>query len=296
MTGTHPPLASAVQSSRAQVGASMSDAAFTAISGLAKSEAGLILPVGKMTMVQSRLRKRLLAIGIEDFDSYVSFVSSREGEAERKSMISALTTNVSHFFREGHHFEILRNQVLPGLLARARRGERIRIWSAGCSSGQEPYSIAMCLLEAAPDIARYDIRILASDIDEAILARAEEAVYSVQQISGLPEPLRQRYLLTGPTPDTVRVARPVCQLVSLRQLNLLGQWPMRRPFDVIFCRNVVIYFDTATQAGLWPRFHAALQPDGWLFLGHSERVSENAHALFTSIGMTAYRPTTAVAR
>ncbi|MCA0921665.1 CheR family methyltransferase [Pseudooceanicola nanhaiensis] len=276
-------------SSNAHVGATMSDRAFSAIAAIAKAEAGLVLPAGKMTMVQSRLRKRLIAIGFTNFDDYVELVSSRDGDGERKSMISALTTNVSHFFREGHHFTILREQVLPPLLLRARRGERIRIWSAGCSSGQEPYSIAMCLLTAAPDIARYDLRILATDIDEAILAKAQEAIYSRQQSTGIPEDLQRAYLQPGPSSDTVRIAKPVRDLVTLRQLNLLGPWPMRHPFDAIFCRNVVIYFDAQTQAALWPRFHAALSPQGWLFLGHSERVSETAHGLFSSMGMTAYR-------
>ncbi|WP_407493470.1 CheR family methyltransferase [Pseudooceanicola sp. MF1-13] len=265
------------------------DAAFAKISALAKEEAGLILPTSKVTMVQSRLRTRLAATGLTTYEAYAKFVSSPEGAAERRMMISSLTTNVSHFFRENHHFEILRNAVIPRLLARAKSGQPVRIWSAGCSSGQEPYSIAMTLLDAAPDFAGLDTLILATDIDTRILEKAEAGTYSAQQITGVPEALRGKFLKCT-DPDTYTVTADVKRMVRFRELNLLHDWPMRTRFDVIFCRNVVIYFDTATQDSLWPRFEAALQPDGWFFLGHSERISEASQTRFSSVGMTAYQP------
>lgn len=270
--------------------APMSESAFAAISDLAKAEAGLILPPGKATMVQSRLRKRLKLVGLSDLDAYSRFVCSDEGVAERRFMISALTTNVSHFFREAHHFTILTKEALPPLIERARSGARVRIWSAGCSSGQEPYSIAMSLLNAAPDIGQRDVLILGSDIDPNILAVAEKARYSAQQIAGIPPDYHSTYLTRCAEPDTFEIAPPVRRLVRFRELNLLGPWPMKGHFDVIFCRNVVIYFDLPTQSSLWPRFRQALAPDGWFFLGHSERISDSAEGLFSSAGQTAYRP------
>lgn len=266
----------------------LSDAAFARISSLAKSEAGLILPKSKITMVQSRLRHRMSAIGLPTYDTYAEYVTSTDGATERRHMISALTTNVSHFFRENHHFNLLRDQALPGLQAKARAGHPIRIWSAGCSSGQEPYSIAMLLLEHAPDLVSRDMLILATDIDPNILEKAESGLYSEQQIGGVPDVLKKKYLKQGAAGYTIDPI--VKRLVRFRELNLLRDWPMRNRFDAIFCRNVVIYFDAATQEGLWPRFENALQPDGWFFLGHSERVSDSSATRFMSVGMTAYRP------
>ncbi len=267
----------------------MSDASFAAISQLARREAGLVLPTGKATMVQSRLRKRLGALGLSDLDAYSKFVCSTEGQAERRFMISALTTNVSHFFREAHHFDLLRERVFPSLVERARAGRRVRIWSAGCSSGQEPYSIAIALLDFAPDIAQRDVLILGSDIDPQILETADRAIYSEAQIAGIPQALRSRALERASAPDEFRVAEAARRLVRFRELNLLREWPMKGRFDIIFCRNVVIYFDAATQASLWPRFRRALTDDGWLLLGHSERISDDAVHLFHSAGQTAYR-------
>lgn len=269
----------------------MSESAFATISTLAKAEAGLVLPASKRTMVQSRLRTRLATTGMASYDAYAKFVAGPQGQAERRLMISALTTNVSHFFRENHHFELIRSAALPRLVAKAKSGQPIRIWSAGCSSGQEPYSIAMLILDAAPELASLDTLILATDIDPRILEKAEAGVYSDQQIAGIPESYRARFLLH--TQDGHQVSAAVKRMVRFRELNLLGEWPMRTRFDVIFCRNVVIYFDAATQDSLWPRFDAALQPTGWMFLGHSERVSDAAQSRFTSVGMTAYQPSTA---
>ena len=275
-----------------KVEAGLSDTAFAKIAALAKAEAGLILPASKVTMVQSRLRHRLAALGLTSYEAYSKFVGGDEGASERRHMISALTTNVSHFFRENHHFDILRTQALPALLQKARSGQPVRIWSAGCSSGQEPYSIAMLILEAAPDLQNLDTLILATDIDPKILEKAESGIYSDHQITGVPSGMRGKYLKSDGANFSVTPA--VRRMIRFRELNLLRDWPMRTQFDVIFCRNVVIYFDTETQDRLWPRFQQALKPDGWFFLGHSERVSEASASRFTSVGMTAYRPTTAL--
>lgn len=262
---------------------------FAAIATMAKDEAGLVLAEGKMTMVQSRLRKRLMATGQPNYESYCRFVSSAEGEAERRYMISALTTNVSHFFRESHHFDILRDKIVPTMLAKARAGQRVRIWSAGCSSGQEPYSISMCLHSAAPDLVGRDILILGTDIDAAILQKATDAVYSDQQVAGIPQDMLASYMERDSQRGLYRVNDQIRRIVRFKELNLLRDWPMKGQFDVIFCRNVVIYFDAATQAALWPRFRQRLAHGNWIFLGHSERISDSAMHLFEPNGMTAYK-------
>lgn len=267
----------------------LSETAFAQISTLARDEAGLVLPDSKKTMVQSRLRHRVTALGLGSYDAYVNLVTSGSGESERRNMISALTTNVSHFFREKHHFDILTKQALPLLQTKARAGKPVRIWSAGCSSGQEPYSIAMSLLHSAPDLAGRDVLILATDIDPNILEKADNGTYSDQQISGVPQEMRKKYFEVKQGQHKVSAA--IKKMIRFRELNLLRDWPMKSPFDIVFCRNVVIYFDAETQSRLWPRFDAALIPEGWLFLGHSERVSDDCANRFSSAGMTAYRST-----
>lgn len=259
------------------------------ISAIAHREAGLHIAPGKAAMLRTRLARRLRALGLPDFDAYAALVSGPDGAHEVPAMISALTTNVSHFFRESHHFELLRKDVLPALLERAKSGGRVRIWSAGCSNGQEPFSIAMTLREAGlPETA--DVRILGTDIDPSVIEFARRGIYSDAMVSGVPASLRDQCFTpqrnTGETDWAVR--DEIRDMVRFRILNLLDEWPMHGRFDAIFCRNVVIYFDAATQDRLWPRFANALQPGGWLFVGHSERVSEAAEAKFRKTGVTAY--------
>ena len=239
-------------------------------------EAGLILAPEKIRMVQSRLRTRLRASGLPDFQSYLALITSDQGAQERRQMISALTTNVSHFFREAHHFDVLADRVLPTVQARLRDGGRFRIWSAGCSNGQEAFSILMHLLDKDPSLASKDFRVLGTDIDQKVVAFANRATYPARMIEGVPDRLRDRFMspvnLHGQQAYTMNDA--LRQLVAFKELNLLASWPMRHRFDAIFCRNVVIYFDMPTQDALWPRFRNALTPEGLLFLGHSERVSK----------------------
>ncbi|WP_299863946.1 protein-glutamate O-methyltransferase CheR [uncultured Roseobacter sp.] len=265
---------------------------FEAIAQLAYSESGLQLAAEKMSMIQSRLRHRLRALDIPNFENYSAFVCSDDGRHERRHMISALTTNVSHFFREKHHFDVLQKCVVDDFLPRLKSGDRVRIWSAGCSNGQEAFSIAMSLLEAAPDIDEMDIRILATDIDANVVQFAKAATYPDRLISGIPEELLQKYFSRRREKDeTVFCANSKLRsLVRFNELNLLSKWPMKQSMDVIFCRNVVIYFDTETQNRLWPRFHQILNPNGYLFLGHSERIADPQASGFETDGPTTYRP------
>lgn len=251
-------------------------------------EAGIVIASGKASMVQSRLAKRLRKLGLEDYRSYVALLQSAEGAEERRRMVSALTTNVTQFFRESHHYDLLRSEVLPPLLVAARRGARVRIWSAGSSDGQEAYSAAMVIADLAPDFGNLDLRILATDIDPLMIRRGVEGHYPVADANPVPPPLRARFFT--PVSDTgFRIVDPLRRLVTFRELNLHATWPMKGKFDVIFCRNVAIYFDPPSQIKLWQRFRSMLQPDGWLFVGHSERVPLQRVHGFESVGVTAYR-------
>lgn len=267
---------------------------FRRIAQIAHGEAGLAIAEGKAAMVKTRLARRLRGLKLDSYRDYCDFVESPAGAGERREMISALTTNVSHFFREAHHFERLKTEVLPPLLQNLRQGGSVRIWSAGCSNGQEPYSVAMTLAQADGFSPAGDLRILATDIDPVVVDRARRGLYDGRLMDGLPAGFRDRYFerfepLDAKGEDRWQIAPELRAMIRFNELNLLHDWPMKRRFDVIFCRNVVIYFDADTQNRLWPRFFDRLKPGGWLFLGHSERVSETCAHLFANAGVTAYR-------
>ena len=268
----------------------LDDAAFARIARLARAEAGLALNASKRNMIASRIAKRLRATGYRDVGDYLDALESVADAGERRNFVNALTTNVSHFFREEHHFEILRRDVLPALAARAARGERVRIWSAGCSTGQEPYSIAMTVRETLGDGPARQVRVLATDIDDGVLDHAQRGLYRDRQLQGLsPERLKRHFRPVPGDPGAHEVRPDLRDMIAFRRLNLIAEWPLRGPFDAIFCRNVVIYFDAETQARLWPRFLDLLAPDGVLFLGHSERLTPDVSARLTSAGVTAFR-------
>lgn len=261
---------------------------FRRIAAMLHADAGIALPESKATLVYSRLAKRLRALGLESFGEYCALVAGMEGVDERQRMLAALTTNVTRFFREPHHFDHLRDVSLPPLLEQAKRGGRVRIWSAGCSTGQEPYSIAMTVLGLMPNAGDLDIRILATDIDPNVIATGRQGVYSGSALEGLPDRMRDRWMSREPgAGDAMSVTDPVRELVSFRELNLIGDWPMKGRFDIIFCRNVVIYFEEATQARIWNRFAPLLTESGRLYIGHSERVVGCDR--FESDGLTTYR-------
>ena len=268
----------------------LSEAGFFRIAEIALEEAGLAIPHGKIALVQSRISKRMRALGIADFDAYVGLVSNRANRDERRELVSVLTTNVSSFFREKHHFDLFAKLLLPSLADRlSRREGPVRIWSAGCSSGQEPFTIAMECLRLMPDAPERDLLILATDIDPAMLKRAASGRYSATEIAGVPEADRKRFFLSEDGGSHFVASDEMQRLIRFRELNIHGEWPMRGRFDAIFCRNVVIYFDEAHQARLWPRFHAALSPGGLLFLGHSERIHPLEGSGFQTAGVTVYR-------
>ena len=251
-------------------------------------DAGIAISTGKASLVYGRLVKRLRTLGLTDFASYCELVAGPDGSEERGNMLAALTTNVTGFFREPHHFDHLRTELLPPLLKAAKNGRRVRIWSAACSTGQEPYSIALVILGLLPEAPRLDIRVLATDIDPNVTRVARQGVYSTQALDPVQTLQQQRWF--DKTEDGQWAAGEALRsLVAFRNLNLVGQWPMQGSFDAIFCRNVVIYFDETTQAKVWSRFAPLIPVGGYLYIGHSERLSGPAAALFASSGVTRYR-------
>ncbi len=265
------------------------DADFRAISDIAHREAGIVLPTGKAMLVYSRLAPLVRNTGCATFGSYV--IRIREDAAERQKAICALTTNHTFFYREAHHFEHFASDVRPGFVDRLQQGGKVRLWSAGSSSGEETWSLLMTVLGSdrakGTDIARRDLRLLASDIATHALTKARAATYRAEDIKAVPDELSRAWTRT--TGDETTIAPEVQQLARFRSLNLLGDWPMQGQFDVIFCRNVMIYFDNPTKERLVERFAEKLVPGGWLYIGHSERVTGPALDQLSTMGPTIYR-------
>jgi len=251
-------------------------------------DAGIHLPASKASLVYSRLAKRLRHLGLESFRDYCALVGSPSGTEERVQMIAALTTNVTRFFREPHHFDHLKSRVIAPRIADIRGGGRLRIWSAGCSSGQEPFSIALSILALMPDVRGFDVRILGTDINPHVLETARRGIYAAEEIVSVPLDLRRAWMENTGT-GAMRLDDAARGLVTFRTLNLMGRWPMRGPFDAVFCRNVLIYFDEKTQTRLLNRITSLLAPGGYLYLGHSERLVGPAEAMFRADGTTSYR-------
>lgn len=267
----------------------LTDAQFAAITQRIHRDTGIVIGAAKRSMLISRLAHRLRHLGLTDFASYTRLLDGAEGEGERLALVSAITTNVTKFFREPHHFDDLA-ELAPALIARARAGGRVRIWSAGCSTGQEPYSIAATLVDRAPDIAQHDLRILATDIDPQVIATARGGIYDARSVGSDTPPLMRRFLQTLPD-GQVAVSPKLPPLIRFETLNLLEPWPFSGKFDLVFCRNVVIYFDADTRHRLWRRFASRILPEGQMFLGHSERMDPRLDPFFTPSGITRYRRT-----
>ncbi len=269
---------------------------FREIAAMIHADAGIALPDSKAALVYSRLAKRLRALGLASFRDYCRLVATSEGLDERQKMLAALTTNVTRFFREPHHFHHLENRVLPPLIEATRRGGRLRIWSAACSSGQEPYSIALTLLSLMPDAGKYDVKVLATDIDPTMLAMGQRGIYTAEDVAPVPVKLRSQWFVPvpgGPSDrkaNVLEAAAGLRELVVFRELNFFGPWPMKGVFQAIFCRNAAIYFDDAAQEQLWTRFAPMLPPGGVIYVGHSERITGAAAKMFEADGPTIYRP------
>jgi len=266
-----------------------SDADFDHLSKLAYEHAGIVLGESKRNLVYSRLSRRLRTLNIESFGAYREHIGTNPREIE--NFVNSISTNHTKFFRESHHFDHFRTHVADHFAQAARGGaNRLRIWSAGCSSGEEPYTIAVVLKHQVSDIARYDARILATDIDTDILAKAARAEYPTTALEEVPAAYRE-YFEKAPgarAEANVVLAEEIRALIAYRQLNLMGAWPMKGLFDAIFCRNVMIYFDAPTKSKLVERFTQQLKPGGWLYIGHSESLI-GSHPGLQLQGRTIYR-------
>lgn len=266
-----------------------SDREFTFLRRIVGEHAGIALGDNKRELVYGRLTRRLRQLGMSNFAQYCERVRERPDE-EVPEVINAITTNLTSFFRERHHFDYLRDTLLPALRERHGARRRLRFWSAGCSTGEEPYSLAITLAENIPAIESWDVKVLATDIDSNVVNTARDGVYGLERLEGIDERRRKRWFQrgTGKWDGRARVADSLRHLVSFRQLNLMQAWPMRGPFDAIFCRNVMIYFDKPTQTKLLSRFAEVLDRQGTLFIGHSETLHGVSEA-FEPAGRTIYR-------
>ncbi len=259
---------------------------FAAIAAIMHEDARIQLSEAKTTLVQSRLGRRLREHGLNRFSDYVALVQN--DPEERHTMVVALTTNHTHFFREPHHFDHFRKQVMPVL---QRKQGPVRIWSAGCSSGEEVYTIAMCLLgpdrTSATWLRKADVRLLATDIAPHVVESVQRGFYAENGVGGIPEAYRNTWM--RPAPGGFVMAEEARQLVTARVLNLFAEWPLRAQFDVIFCRNVMIYFGDPAKEELERRFVDQLAPGGHLYIGHSERLIGPAANEMHSCGHTIYQ-------
>lgn len=266
----------------------LTDRDFRFIAGYLAEQAGIVLSEAKRDLAYGRLVRRLRALRLSCFADYCDLLAADDG-TETEHFINALTTNLTAFFREPHHFEFLQKQLLPELI-RHKPVRKLRIWSAGCSTGEEPYSIAMAVSEVLP--AGWDVRILATDLDSNVVATARRGVYPEKRVEGMSGERLKRWFYRGKGANAgmVKVCDELSEMIAFRQLNLLADWPFRQPFDLIFCRNVVIYFDKATQSTLFDRYADQLHAQGHLFIGHSETLYKVCDR-FAPLGNTIYQRT-----
>ncbi|GHA25718.1 chemotaxis protein methyltransferase [Devosia pacifica] len=263
----------------------LSDKEFARIKARVYDLAGISLSDSKRTLVISRLSKIIRALGLETFEAYVERLERGASSADTQAFVNALTTNLTRFYREDHHFAHLSEHV-GRLISSRPRGQRLRIWSAGCSTGQEAYTVALDLLANHPELKRWDFRILATDIDTAVLERAAEGRYPASELSGLSA--SRAGLFEKAADGSIVIPSAARQLIAFKPLNLMTDWPMKGPFDAIFCRNVAIYFDKPTQARLFARLGEMLAPDAFLYIGHSENVGSSSSGL-RLVGKTIYQ-------
>lgn len=262
---------------------------FNFLRQMSNAHSGIQVPDERFDMFYSRLVKRVRKLGLNNFSEYCDYLVNNHAD-EFTNFINAITTNLTSFFREKHHFDYLRDVVIPDLLIRNAATKQIRIWSAGCSTGEEPYSLAMTLLENVP--ANWDIRILATDLDTQVLQFAADGVYPEDRVAELPIEILKRWFMKGKfSSENVRVKTELQAIIQFKYLNLMEEWPMKTPFDVIFCRNVLIYFNRETKSRLAKRYAQLLVSKSWLFIGHSESLN-HLTSEFELVAATSYMKNT----
>jgi chemotaxis protein methyltransferase CheR len=243
---------------------------------------GISLHEGKRALVRARLMKRIRKLKLSGFDEYLNYVETDNSGAEFLSLVDVLTTNKTSFFRESQHFDFIRDNVIPSI-----RGRSVKWWSAGCSTGEEPISWAITLLEENSEVTRNDVKILATDLSRDVLQVAKQGIYRPEKLAGVPNFVLKRYFSQAEDGDYI-VSDRIRRMITYGRLNLTEPWPMKGPFNIIMCRNVMIYFNRKTQQELISRFYDLLEPGGYLFLGHSESVSGSNHG-FVNVEPAAYQ-------
>jgi chemotaxis protein methyltransferase CheR len=263
---------------------------FDSLRALVKESSGITLGEAKRELVYGRVSRRLRVLGLSAFADYRRMLAGPEGQAEMIEFINAVTTNLTSFFRESHHFDFLRDDYLRARVADAKGSRRLRIWCSAASTGEEPYSIAMSVAEAIPEWERWDIRILATDLDTNVLQTCVNGVYGEDRVRGMQKSRLDRFFdVAGDRNDrNYRIKPELAKMISFRQLNLMHPLPMKGPIDIVFCRNVIIYFDKETQRALFSRVAPLQRPGDILILGHSESLLKVSDA-WTLMGKTIYR-------
>jgi chemotaxis protein methyltransferase CheR len=268
----------------------ISDQAFERFRALILEETGIMLSAAKKALLTGRLTRRLRELGVDSFEAYFDRVVADPGE--RVEMLDRVTTNETHFFREPRHFKFLAEEVFPAWRAEAQEGRRARVvraWSAGCSSGEEPYSLAMTLLEAFPPGSGWEVEVLGTDLSTRVLARAGAAVWPIAKAQEIPEPMLQAFMLqgTGPSAGVMKAGPELRARVAFRRLNLNDAAYGLPRFDLVFCRNVLIYFDAAARDRALGRLLSHVDERGYFFVGHAESLANTRHPV-RHVGATVY--------
>lgn len=272
----------------------LSASEFRALRDLIFEKSGITLSDNKTQLVASRLARRLRARGLTSYGAYYELVIRNDADGhEMRELLNAITTNKTDFFRERHHFDFLRTTFLPRWISRARQGgeRRLRVWSAGCSTGEEPYTLAMTILPELPAGGAFGLEILATDLDTQVLARAAAGIYPEDSLAPVGDELQRRFFRrgTGANAGKVQASDGLKSVITFQQLNFVERpWPVQGPFDLVFCRNVMIYFNTTTQHEIVRGFAERLRPDGYLFIGHSETLN-GLHDVYEPLRGTIYR-------
>jgi chemotaxis protein methyltransferase CheR len=265
----------------------LSQAEFDRIRELVREHTGISLSDAKRQLVYGRLSRRLRALRMSGFGEYIELIENGESD-ELEEFTNAVTTNLTSFFREPHHFEYLARDLLPKLVAADAGARRLRIWCCAASTGEEPYSIAMILREAHPLLTGWDAKVLATDLDSNVLATGMAGIYTADRFQSMNPARIRNWFQPGKDGKQFTAANELRSLITFKQLNLMADWPMKGPFDAIFCRNVIIYFDKATQRALFERMATLQRPGDHLFLGHSETLYRVCDK-YDLIGKTIYR-------
>jgi chemotaxis protein methyltransferase CheR len=266
----------------------LSDVVFDRLRELVRRHTGIALAESKRELVYGRLARRLRTLRLKSFADYCALLESGPAN-EVQELTNAITTNLTSFFRENHHFQQLAGEILPQIEANRASSKRIRLWSAGCSTGEEAYSIAIVMREALARLRDWDVKLLATDIDSKVVETASAGAYTEDRFKGVsPERIKRWFSPSPGRPALSEASRELKSLITFKQLNLFDAWPMKGPFDVIFCRNVVIYFDKETQRGLFERMAELQEPGAWLIIGHSESLF-NVTSRYKLVSRTVYR-------